>query len=291
MTESTPQFGIFTFATDYTMSPATIAREVEARGFESLWLPEHTHIPASRRSPYPGGGELPKQYSHTHDVFVALTAAAAVTTTLKLATGICLVTEHHPIALAKTVASLDALSNGRVILGIGCGWNAEEMENHGTPYDARWKILRERVLAMRTIWREDEPEYHGEYVDFDPIWSFPKPAQAGGPPILIGANSRWVFERTADYADGWMPIAQFPGRRHAGVDLDEGLTRLRSEFHKAGRDAGSIDATVFGLGPDREHVERLLEMGFNRIVFSVPPGADGKMMALFDRYATVIDGL
>ena len=225
-------FGIFTFATDYSLGPARIAREVEDRGFDSLFLPEHTHIPASRVSPYPGGGELPREYSHTHDLFVALTAAAAATSRIKLASGICLVTEHHPIQLAKAIASLDQLSGGRVVLGIGAGWNAEEMANHGVPFRDRWKILRERVLAMRRIWTEDEAEFHGEFVDFDPLWSYPKPHRPGGPPILIGASSKWVFDRIAEYADGWLPIHGFPGRAHEGVagSLRSGLVACAEDW-------------------------------------------------------------
>src|ERR1044071_5754440 len=165
------------FATDYAMRPDDLARELEARGFESFWVPEHTHIPASCRTPYPGGGDLPQAYWHTYDPFVALTAAASVTTKLKVATGICLIMERDPITTAKEIASLDMLSNGRFIFGIGAGWNAEEMENHGTNYKTRFSLLRERVLAMKEIWTKEEAEFHGRFVNFDPIWSYPKPAQ------------------------------------------------------------------------------------------------------------------
>ncbi len=280
-------FGIFTFATDYSLGPARIAREVEDRGFDSLFLPEHTHIPASRVSPYPGGGELPREYSHTHDLFVALTAAAAATSRIKLASGICLVTEHHPIQLAKAVASLDQLSGGRVVLGIGAGWNAEEMANHGVPFRDRWKILRERVLAMRRIWTEDEAEFHGEFVDFDPLWSHPKPHRPGGPPILIGASSKWVFDRIAEYADGWLPIHGFPGRAHEGVDLAEGLRELERAVGRAGRSMDGIDLTIFGLGPDPARIEELLALGFQRVVFHLPPAEEAKVLRLLDRYQGV----
>ncbi len=280
-------FGIFTFATDYSLSPARLAREVEDRGFESLFLPEHSHIPVSRDTPYPGGGDLPKEYSHTHDLFVALTAAAAATTTLKLASGICLITEHHPVRLAKAIASLDQLSGGRVILGVGVGWNVEEMVNHGIPFKHRWKITRERILAMKRIWTEDEPEFHGDYVNFDPVWSYPKPVQAGGPPVLIGANSSWVFDRVADYADGWMPIYPLPGRVHAGVGLAEGIERLQRSVEKAGRNMRDIDLTLFGMGPDPAEVEKLIRLGFNRIVFHVPPAEEAKVLRLLDRYQGV----
>src|SRR5882757_11580314 len=180
------KLGVAIFPTDYTIRPDDFARACEERGFESIWFPEHTHIPTSRKTPYPAGGELPKEYLHTHDPFVALMAAAGATKKIKLATGICLVVERDPIITAKEVASLDVLSNGRVLFGIGGGWNAEEMENHGTVFKTRWKLLRERVLAMKEIWTKDEAEFHGEFVSFDPIWSFPKPVQKPHPPILMG---------------------------------------------------------------------------------------------------------
>ena len=201
-----PRFGLMMFPADFAMDPARFASAAEARGFESIFFPEHTHIPSSRLSPWPGGGELPPEYSHTHDPFVALAMAAAVTDTIRLATGIALVTERDPILMAKQAATLDHLSGGRLLLGVGAGWNREEMEHHGTVFSDRWKLLRERVLAMKTIWREDEAEYHGKFVDFDPIWSWPKPAQPEGPPVLVGASSKYVFDRIAEYGDGWMPI-------------------------------------------------------------------------------------
>ena len=178
--------GITMFATDYAMRPDDLAAACEERGFESIWFPEHTHIPASRLSPWPGGAELPKEYWHTHDLFVALMAAAGATKKIKIGSGICLVIERDPIVLAKEVATVDQLSNGRLLFGIGGGWNAEEMENHGTPFKKRWKVLRERIEAMKEIWANDEAEYHGEFTNFDKIWSYPKPAQKPHPPILLG---------------------------------------------------------------------------------------------------------
>jgi probable F420-dependent oxidoreductase len=200
------QFGLTMFSTDYAIRIDELARAAEERGFESLWLPEHTHIPVSRRSPWPGGPELPKEYWHTFDLFVALATAAAVTTKLKVASGICLLVQRDPITTAKEVASLDFLSNGRFLFGIGAGWNAEEMENHGTAFKIRWKLLRERVEAMKKIWSEDAAEYHGRYVSFDPVWSWPKPVQRPHPPILLGGHSPQVLQRVVDYCDGWMPI-------------------------------------------------------------------------------------
>ncbi|MGH7310742.1 MAG: TIGR03619 family F420-dependent LLM class oxidoreductase, partial [Candidatus Rokuibacteriota bacterium] len=195
-------FGVVMFATDYAIRPDELGRALEERGFESLWVPEHTHIPASRRSPWPGGPNLPREYWHSYDPFVALTAAATVTTRLRLGTGICLVIERDPITTAKEVASLDRLSGGRFIFGIGGGWNAEEMENHGTDFKKRWRVLRERVLAMKEIWTKEEAEFHGEFVRFDKIWSHPKPLQKPHPPILMGGDGPTTFDRVIEFADG-----------------------------------------------------------------------------------------
>ncbi|HSG91503.1 MAG TPA: LLM class F420-dependent oxidoreductase [Pseudomonadales bacterium] len=277
-----PDFGVLIFPTDYAIDPATLASAVEARGFESLFVTEHTHIPVSRRSPWPGGAELPREYWHTHDPFVALSMAAAVTTTLKLGTGISLVTERDPILMAKQVATLDHLSGGRLVLGVGAGWNAEEMAHHGTPYAQRWKILRERILAMRTIWNEEEPEFHGEFVDFEPIWSWPKPARPGGPPILIGASSKYVFDRVAEYGDGWMPI---DGRNDEV--LNNGVTRLREACEAHGRDFAEMDLSVFGVRADAQRIEQLMAMGFRRLIFALPPADADTVIPLLDRYAEV----
>jgi probable F420-dependent oxidoreductase len=200
-------YGVMMFSTDYAIHPAELGRAAEERGFESLLFPEHTHIPSSRSSPWPGGPNLPKEYWHTNDVFVALSFAAAATSTLRIGTGICLVIEHDPITLAKQVATLDALSGGRLIFGIGGGWNREEMENHGTDFTQRWDVLRERIAAMKEIWTKDEASYRGEHVSFDAIWSWPKPVQKPHPPILLGSGSARGRQRVVDYCDGWMPIA------------------------------------------------------------------------------------
>jgi probable F420-dependent oxidoreductase len=211
------KFGVSMFNTDYSIRIDDLALEVEARGLESLWVPEHTHIPKSRKSPWPGGPTLPKEYWHAHDPFVALATAAAVTSRLKIGTGICLVVERDPITLAKEVASLDFLSRGRFLFGIGSGWNAEEMENHGTDFKKRWRVLREKILAMKEIWTKDEAEFHGEFVNFDPIWSYPKPVQKPHPPILLGVNTPKGRERIVDYCDGWFPIAARAGDLAAGI--------------------------------------------------------------------------
>jgi probable F420-dependent oxidoreductase len=201
------QIGVFYFPTDYGIQPAELARALEDRGYESVFFCEHTHIPTSRRSPYPGGGELPRCYAHTHDPFVALSFAAAATQRLRVGTAVCLVTEHDPIVLAKTVASLDTLSGGRFVFGIGAGWNAEEMENHGTPFEARYKVMGERVRAMKALWTEAEAQFHGVYENFDPVWSYPKPVQRPHPPILLGGETDHTLKRVAAYCDGWLPRA------------------------------------------------------------------------------------
>src|SRR5919198_6607159 len=198
------KIGVCIFATEYAIRIDELAREAETRSFESLWVPEHTHIPTSRRSPF-AGGELPEQYKHTLDPFVALTAAAAATKKLRVGTGICLIIERDTITTAKSVASLDLLSDGRFELGIGGGWNAEEMEHHGTDFKTRFKRLEEQVKAMKAIWTKDVAEYHGKFVDFEPIWSWPKPVQKPHPPILVGGNGETVLDRVLAYGDEWMP--------------------------------------------------------------------------------------
>jgi probable F420-dependent oxidoreductase len=276
------QFGIAIFATEYAISPDELAREIEQRGFESIWFPEHTHIPASRRTPWPGGGELPREYWHTYDPFIALTAAASATTQLRLGTGVCLVIERDPIVTAKEVATLDRLSNGRVIFGIGGGWNAEEMENHGTDYKRRWRLLRERTLAMKQIWTEDEAEFHGEFVNFDPIWSFPKPVQKPHPPILMGGDGATTFDRVIEFCDGWMPI----GFRL--VNVEEKIAALRRRAEEADRDPSSISVTIFAAKPERKALEDLERAGVERAIFYVPSDGRDKVLPVLDRYLQVI---
>ncbi len=281
-------FGVLMFPTDYAVPPAVLAQAAEARGFESLFFPEHTHIPTSRATPWPGGDELPREYWHSHDPFVGLAVAAAVTDTLKLGTGITLVTERDPILMAKQVASLDQLSGGRVVLGVGAGWNAEEMAHHGVQFVDRWKVLRERVLAMRAIWTDEAAEFHGQFVDFDPLWSFPKPTQSGGPKILLGASSKWTWQRIAEYADGWFPIHQDASRAAAqgAIDYVAGIASTREAWSRAGRE-GEPNFSVFGVGPDGERVRELLEMGFDRVIFGLPSADAETVMPLLDRYAEI----
>jgi len=274
------RFGVTMFPTDYSIQPVELARAVEERGFDSLFFPEHTHIPTSRKTPFPGGGELPKHYSHTHDPFVAFGACAAVTKRIRLGTGICLVVQRDPIVLAKEIASVDRLSNGRFVLGIGAGWNREEMQNHGAPYAQRWAVLREKILAMKAIWSNDAAEFHGEHVDFDPIWSYPKPAQAGGPPVWIGANTKWVFDRVADYADGWMPIG----------GLGSGnMERLKAACEARGRKVSDITLALFAAPPSIDPLRGRIEQGFDELIFNVDSESPDQVLPKLDKLAKLAE--
>jgi probable F420-dependent oxidoreductase len=275
-------YGVSIFATDYAIRPDEIAPALEERGFESLWLPEHTHIPASRRSPWPGGAELPKEYWHTYDPFVALTAAATVTTRLRVATGICLLIERDPITTAKEVASLDHLSGGRFLFGIGGGWNAEEMENHGTNFKTRWRLLRERVLAMKEIWTKEEAEFHGEFVNFDKIWSYPKPVQKPHPPIYMGGDGPKTLDRVIEYCDGWIPI----GIRATGIP--EKIALLRERAAQAGRNPDEIKVSIFGAKPDRQSIEELEAAGVERVIFGLPSEGRDSILPRLDQLAGLI---
>src|SRR2546427_1206548 len=275
--------GAAIFATDYAIRPDELARELEQRGYESLWLPEHTHIPASRRSPYPGGGDLPKEYWHTHDLFVALTAAAMATKKLRVATGICLIIQRDPIITAKQVASLDMLSGGRFIFGIGGGWNAEEMENHGTNFKKRWRVLRERVLAMKEIWTKEEAEFHGEFVNFDKIGSYPKPLQKPNPPVLMGGDGPTTFDRVIEFCNGWLPIG------YRKTDIPQKITDLGRKAEAAGRDPKSISITVFGANPQPATLEELAKAGVERAVFMLPAAERDTVLPLIDKYASLIE--
>ena len=275
-------YGLTMFPTDYSMRPDALARAAEERGFESVFFPEHTHIPTSRRTPYPAGGELPKEYSHTHDPFVALAMAAAVTTKLKLATGICLVIERDPIVLAKEVASLDLLSGGRVLFGIGGGWNVEEMGHHGTAFGTRWKLLRERIEAMKAIWQHDEASYRGELVHFDPIWSYPKPAQKPHPPILLGGHGPKALARVVAYCDGWMPIGLRPPA------LREGIDALRARAEQVGRNPRTISVSLFWAPADDALLAEYAALGVERVIFPLPPTSADQILPKLDRYAKLI---
>lgn len=274
------KFGVLMFPTDYAIDPITLGKAAEERGFESLFFPEHTHIPASRKTPWPGGADLPKEYWHTYDPFVALGAVAAVTQNIKLGTGICLVMQRDPITLAKEVASLDFISNGRFLFGIGGGWNREEMENHGTDPRKRFPILRERILAMKQIWTNDEGEYHGKYVDFDPVWSWPKPAQKPHPPILVGGDGPGTFDRVIEYGDGWLPI---PGR--GGVPLGDRIKELNALAAEAGR--GPVPVSAYGTLPRPEVINHYIEIGVDRCIFWLSPSPEAEVLQQLDRYVEV----
>jgi len=260
------KFGIAIFPTDYAISMTELGPAVEQAGFESLWVAEHSHIPASRETPWPGGAELPKHYWHTLDPFVALTAAALATKKLKVGTGICLVVERDPIHTAKQVASLDHLSDGRFLFGIGGGWNKEEMADHGTDFSPRWKLLRERVEAMKAIWTQDASEYHGEMVDFGPMWCWPKPIQKPYPPIILGGSGPNAPKRVVAYADGWMP--------NRG-DVLSRLAELRELAKAAGR--GDIPITTYPSAT-KDDIEKMQNAGVDRCIWYVP--ADGRDQAL-----------
>lgn len=274
--------GVVMFPTEYSIAPGDLARALEERNFESVWFPEHTHIPTSRRSPWPGGGDLPKEYWSAYDPFLALTAAAMTTSRLRLGTGICLVVERDPIVTAKEVATLDRLSNGRAMFGIGGGWNAEEMENHGTRFATRWRVLRERVLAMKEIWAKEEAEFHGEFVNFDPIRAHPKPVQKPHPPIVMGGDGPRTFDRVIEFADGWMPISR-PATNPVAK-----ITELRQRAEKAGRDPKSISISIFFAKPDRGAIESLTKAGVDRAIFGLPSAGKDKVLPLLDAYASVM---
>ena len=269
--------GLALFAVDYTIAPAHVARLAEERGFESIFFPEHTHIPVSRDTPYPGGGELPREYSHTHDPFVALAMAAAVTERIKLATGVCLIIQRDPITTAKEVASLDFLSGGRVLFGVGAGWNREEMRDHGTDPRRRFKVMRERVEAMKAIWTEDEAEYHGEFVDFDPLWSWPKPVQQPHPPVLVGGLGEKVLDRVLAYGDEWVP-----NRVKSPEQLGERISELRD------RDGRHVPVSVFGAKPEARAIERLAGVGVDRSILYLTPAEPDAVERQLDEYAELL---
>jgi len=276
-------FGLTIFPTDYAIPLPELAVEAEQRGFESLWVAEHSHIPTSRKSPWPGGAKLPKMYYDTLDPFVALAGAAAVTTTIKLATGICLVVQRDPIHTAKEVASLDQLSKGRFLFGVGGGWNAEEMGNHGTPFDGRFKLLRERIEAMQAIWTGNEAEYHGDRVDFDPIYMWPKPVQKPHPPIHVGGVFPGAARRAVRYGNGWIPIG---GRED---DLEQSIPAFRKMAEEAGRDPASLEVSIYGVAAKDSVIGRYREAGADRVVFGLPPVERDQILPILDACSAARD--
>ena len=279
-------FGACFFPTSYAISPTELAAALEERGFESIWLAEHSHIPASRTSPWPGGAELPQMYYDTLDPFVTLGAMAAVTTTLRLGTGIALVAQRDPIHTAKQVASLDVLSDGRALFGIGAGWNFEEMSDHGTDPARRFGLMRERVEAMKALWTSEVAEYHGSQVDFGPTFQNPKPIQRPHPPIHVGGVAPGGLRRAVAYGDGWIPI----GGRTA-VD-GRGLSDLRAEAcGETGRDPASLEISIYHAPPDVAVIADLAEHGIQRVVFSVPSEGRDAVLPLLDGYVEMVASL
>jgi probable F420-dependent oxidoreductase len=265
--------GIGYFATHDAVDPADMARLVEERGHGAIYFAEHTHIPASRATPYPSGGELPRRYSHTYDLFVALTAAALATRRLRVGAGVCLVIERDPIVTAKEVASVDVLSGGRLDFGVGAGWNREEMANHGTDPRTRMRLLRERMEAMQAIWSQAEAAYHGDFVDFEPIWSWPKPLQRPWPPVLVGGGGPTVFDRVLAYGDAWLA-------QHR-TDPVSRMGELRSRAAEAGRD---IPVDVIGVPPDPAVLERYAQAGVRRVSMWAPSAGRGRIERALDAF-------
>jgi probable F420-dependent oxidoreductase len=276
--------GLTIFPTDQTIDPVELAREAEARGFESLWFPEHSHIPTSRATPWggnPAAPPLPEHYWRTHDPFVALGACAAVTSEIKLATGICLVAQRDPIHTAKEVASLDRISKGRFLFGIGYGWNKEEMAHHGTAYGERRALLRERIYAMQELWTHDEASFSGDHVTFSSSWAWPKPTQEGGPPIILGGNAGpKTAADIAEFCDGWMPI----GGRHPLEKWD----LVVEACEKIGRDPETVERGLFGAAPSVEKLTALAESGMSRVVMVLPQGPRDEVMAKLDEFAPLV---
>ena len=277
-------FGAAMFFTDYSISPADLGRALEDRGFESIWAPEHSHIPSSRATPFPQGGELPQKYYDAMDPFVTLTAAAMVTRKLRIGTGVCLVTQRDPIQTAKLVVSIDQVSSGRFLFGVGGGWNAEEMADHGTAFQTRFKLMRERVEAMKAIWTEAESEYHGELVAFPKMKSWPKPVQKPHPPVIVGGAFPHAARRAIRYGDGWVP--------HAGRPQYSDVTDFLPKFHEmmteAGRSLAEVPITVFGVPENLDRLKHYRDRGVARAVVSLPSAVAEEILPALDRWAELI---
>ena len=276
--------GISTFPTDYSVDIAILAKRAEEIGFESLWVPEHPILPVNASSPWPGSadGVIPKVYADIVDPFVALGRASAVTSTMKLGTGICLVPERNPLLLAKEVATLDMYSGGRFLFGIGAGWHKEETEIMGGDFPHRWTQTKESVLAMKSLWTEVESEYHGNYYDFPPVYSFPRPTQRPHPPVYLGGMARNVFRRVAEWGDGWMPNRVTPD------DISAGRQTLNELASDAGRDPESINISVFGQPADRDLVSSLFEAGADRVMIRVETAEQDPTFAQLDQIAEAV---
>ena len=274
-------FGGAMFFTDYAMSAMELARALEERGFESVWAPEHSHIPLSRKTPFPGGGELPKQYYDAMDPFVALAAASQVTRTIKLGTGVLLVQQRDTIQTAKLVASIDQISQGRFLFGVGGGWNQDEMENHGTVFATRHKLARERVEAMKAIWTQTKPEYHGEFVNFGPMMAWPKPVQKPHPPVIVGGAFPYSARRAIRYGEGWIPQAA----RGGYSEIADMIPEFRKMASEAGRDPASIEITVWFPKQDADLMQRYADLGVARVVFNLESDKADKVLPVIDSLA------
>ena len=272
------EFGASIFFTDYSITPAEMAAALEERGFDSLWAAEHSHIPVPRKTPPPGGGELHKRYYDVMDPFVTLTAAACATKRLKLATGICLVIQRDTIQTAKLVASIDQVSNGRFIFGIGGGWNQEEIENHGTVFATRMLKMREQIEAMKAIWTESKPEYHGEIVDFGTMMTWPKPVQKPHPPVILGGAFPWAARRAIRYGDGWYPNA-------ASGNPEEYMPAFRKMAEEAGRDPASLPVTLGGAPEDADRLKRFRDLGAARVNVTLMSETRDAILPILDRWA------
>ncbi|MCO6415944.1 LLM class F420-dependent oxidoreductase [Siccirubricoccus sp. KC 17139] len=281
------KIGLAMFFTDYSMRPEELAVAAEQRGFESLWAPEHSHIPLTRKSPWPGGGELPKMYYDVMDPFVTLTAAAMATKALKVGTGICLVVQRDPIQTAKAVASLDLLSNGRFLFGVGNGWNQDEIENHGTAFATRHKLARERIEAMQAIWTTSKPEYHGEFVDFGPMMTWPKPVQKPHAPIIVGGAFPYSARRAIRYGNGWMPHRT---RQHY-ADVADLVPQFRQMVQEAGRDPAELPITIWGVKEEYDALCRDRDLGIDRVILSLPAEKADTILPQLDRWAALIKRL
>lgn len=268
------RFGISTFVTDQGIRPVPLGRAVEERGFDSLFIAEHSHIPAERRSPYPGGGDLPEIYYRTLDPFVALGAVAAVTDRLLLGTGVALLSQRDPFHTAKEVASLDLVSRGRAVFGVGVGWNREEMADHGTDPSTRGRLVNERLRALVELWTKEKAEFHGEFVDFAPAYAWPKPVQDPHPPIYVGGGEG-AFPRVAEFGDAWLAISVPPER------LGPMMERLRST---AGRD---VPVTVYAVPDTPEMIEGYAALGVERVLFYLPTEPEAETLGHLDRFAEV----
>ncbi len=278
------QFGASMFFTDYSMTPTELAQALEQRGFAIVWAPEHSHIPLTRKTPFIMGGDLPKRYYDAMDPFVTLTEAAMATTTLKVGTGVCLIAQRDPIQTAKLVASIDRVSRGRFIFGVGNGWNQDEMENHGTVFATRHKLARERIEAMKAIWTRDTAEYHGEFVDFGPMQAWPKPVQTPHPPILVGGAFPYSARRAVRYGDGWMPQVT----EYAKTPLLELIPRFRQMAAEAGRDPASLQINIGGQPPDIDMVKRYQDLQVDSVSASLMSEKADTILPILDRWADII---